>query len=39
MSDPAQRIARAWLTSPSTGLIEMGADWTPASLPLLAPGD
>src|SRR6478609_3055449 len=39
MPDPAQRIARAWLTSASTGLIEMGADWTAASLPLLVPGD
>jgi hypothetical protein len=33
------RIARAWLTSSTTGIIEMGADWTAASLPLLAPGD
>ncbi|MEJ1974638.1 MAG: alpha-amylase family glycosyl hydrolase [Lacunisphaera sp.] len=39
MSDPADRIARAWLTSSTTGVIEMGADWTAASLPLLAPGD
>ena len=33
------RIARAWLTSSTTGVIEMGSDWTAASLPLLAPGD
>src|SRR6218665_2468997 len=33
------RIARAWLTSSTTGIIEMGADWTAAALPLLAPGD
>jgi pullulanase len=39
MSDPAHRIARAWLTSSLTGIVEMGADWTAASLPLLAPGD
>ncbi len=35
----AHRIARAWLISASSGIIEMGADWTAASLPLLAPGD
>src|SRR6187402_544597 len=39
MPDTVQRIARAWLTSASTGIIEMDADWTAASLPLLAPGD
>jgi pullulanase len=38
-SDRAHRIARAWLTSSSTGIIEMGEDWTAASLPLLAAGD
>ncbi|HEX2860062.1 MAG TPA: hypothetical protein VHN79_00395, partial [Lacunisphaera sp.] len=38
-NDQAHRIARAWLTSASSGVIEMGADWTAASLPLLAPGD
>ncbi|MES1168361.1 MAG: hypothetical protein ABUL61_04240, partial [Oleiharenicola lentus] len=38
-SDPAQRISRAWLISASAGIIEMGADWTAESLPLLAPGD
>ncbi|AOS45154.1 Pullulanase [Lacunisphaera limnophila] len=35
----AHRIARAWLTSTSSGIIEMGADWTAESLPLLTPGD
>ena len=35
----AHRIARAWLTSASSGIIEMGADWTAESLPLLTPGD
>lgn len=35
----AHRIARAWLTSMSSGVIEMGADWTAESLPLLTPGD
>ncbi len=38
-SDQAQRIARAWLSSTSSGIIELDADWTGASLPLLAPGD
>ena len=37
--DTAQRITRAWLLSPSTGVIELDADWTSPSLPLLAPGD
>lgn len=37
--EQAQRIARAWLISPSSGVIELDADWTGASLPLLAPGD
>jgi pullulanase/glycogen debranching enzyme len=37
--DPAHRIARAWLISASAGIIEMGADWTAESLPLLTPGD
>jgi pullulanase/glycogen debranching enzyme len=37
--DLAHRIFRAWLTSTSTGIIEMGADWTAESLPLLTPGD
>ena len=38
-TEQAQRIARAWLISPSSGIIELDADWTGASLPLLAPGD
>ncbi|MSU47298.1 MAG: glycoside hydrolase family 1 [Lacunisphaera sp.] len=38
-ADQAQRIARAWLISASTGIIELDGDWTGASLPLLAPGD
>ncbi len=38
-NEPAQRIARAWLSSTSTGIIELDADWTGDSLPLLAPGD
>ena len=37
--EPAQRTARAWLTSTSSGVIELDADWTGDSLPLLAPGD
>ena len=37
--EQAQRIARAWLNSTSTGIIELDADWAGASLPLLAPGD
>ncbi len=37
--EQAQRIARAWLSSTSGGIIELDADWTGASLPLLAPGD
>lgn len=39
MSDQAQRIVRAWLTSLSDGIIELDSDWTGESLPLLAPGD
>ena len=38
-SDQGQRIARAWLTSPSVGIIELNSDWKGDSLPLLAPGD
>ncbi|MBL9214883.1 MAG: glycoside hydrolase family 1 [Opitutaceae bacterium] len=33
------RIIRAWLSTASTGVIELDADWTGESLPLLAPGD
>jgi len=39
MPDYAHRITRAWLLSPSTGVIELDADWTGESLPLLAPSD
>jgi pullulanase/glycogen debranching enzyme len=39
MPEQAQRIIRAWLTSASSGVIELDADWTGNSLPLLAPGD
>ncbi len=39
MPEDPQRIARAWLTSASVGIIELNADWSGASLPLLAPGD
>lgn len=38
-AEQAQRIARAWLSSTSSGIIELDADWTGASLPLLAPGE
>jgi hypothetical protein len=38
-TDPAQRIARAWLTSTGSGVIELGADWTREGLPPVAPGD
>ncbi|HVT72321.1 MAG TPA: alpha-amylase family glycosyl hydrolase [Lacunisphaera sp.] len=37
--DHPQRITRAWLLSSTTGVIELDADWTGDSLPLLAPGD
>lgn len=39
MFEQAQRIARAWLQSRTEGIIELDADWTGDSLPLLAPGD
>lgn len=39
MKQPEQRILRAWLTSATTGVIELDADWTADSLPLLAPGE
>ena len=35
----SHRIVRAWLSSTSTGIIELDADWKGDSLPLLAPGD
>lgn len=37
--EQAQRIVRAWLSSTSSGIIELDADWAGASLPLLAPGE
>ena len=36
---PEHRIARAWLTSASEGVIELEADWTGEGLPPLAPAD
>jgi len=36
---PDHRIIRAWLTSATTGVIELDTDWREASLPLLAPAD
>lgn len=36
---PEHRILRAWLTSASSGIIELDADWTADLLPLLAPGE
>jgi len=39
MEQSPHRILRAWLTSASTGVIELDADWAGESLPLLAPGD
>ena len=39
MPEETQRIVRAWLMSASQGIIELDADWTGESLPLLAPGD
>lgn len=38
-STDSQRIIRAWLSSASSGVIELDGDWTGDSLPLLAPGD
>lgn len=39
MIQPEHRILRAWLTSASSGIIELDADWTADLLPLLAPGE
>lgn len=39
MKQPDHRILRAWLASTTSGVIELDADWTGESLPLLAPGD
>lgn len=36
---PEHRILRAWLTSATSGIIELDADWTADLLPLLAPGE
>jgi pullulanase len=36
---PDHRILRAWLTSASSGIIELDADWTADLLPLLAAGE
>ncbi len=37
MNQPDHRILRAWLTSASSGIIELDADWREDLLPLLAP--
>lgn len=37
MKQPDHRILRAWLTSASSGIIELDADWREDLLPLLAP--
>lgn len=39
MNQPEHRILRAWLTSASSGIIELDADWNEDLLPLLAPGE
>ncbi len=39
MAKSEQPIARAWLTSVSTGVIELDIDWNDVPLPPLAPGD
>lgn len=39
MKQPEHRILRAWLTSASSGIIELDADWHAHLLPLLAPGE
>ncbi len=39
MKQPEHRILRAWLTSATTGVIELDADWRADLLPLLAPGE
>lgn len=39
MNQPEHRILRAWLTSASSGIIELDADWHENLLPLLAPGE
>ena len=39
MQQPEHRILRAWLTSATTGVIELDADWLQDSLPILVPGE
>lgn len=39
MTQPEHRILRAWLTSATSGVIELDADWQGELLPLLAPGE
>jgi pullulanase len=39
LNQPEHRILRAWLTSASSGIIELDADWNEDLLPLLAPGE
>ncbi len=39
MAEIVQRIERAWLTSVTSGVIELDRDWTGEGLPPLAPGD
>ncbi len=39
MIQPDQNILRAWLTSATTGVIELDADWLQDSLPIIVPGE
>ena len=39
MLQPDHRILRAWLTSATTGVIELDTDWVENSLPILVPGE
>jgi pullulanase/glycogen debranching enzyme len=39
VKQPEHRILRAWLTSATSGIIELDADWSADLLPLLAPGE
>jgi len=39
VTQPDQHILRAWLTSATTGIIELDADWLENSLPILVPGE
>jgi hypothetical protein len=36
MSTPAHKIAQAWLTTPTTGVIELAQDWLEPTVPGLA---